>query len=93
MSHRDEHLIIFKHRDFRGPHRHIFGEEANLNNSEDSGLNDEMSSFVVLSGNWRFFRHSNFVEPLGGRTFGPGQYSMVTDFGLPNDDLSSMRAE
>ena len=93
MPHRDEHLIIFKHRDFRGEHRHIFGHEGNLNHSEDRGMNDQLSSFVVISGNWRFFRHANFVEPVGGQTFGPGEYSWVGDFGLPNDDISSMRTE
>lgn len=50
MSHRDEHIIIFEHRDFRGRHRHIFGQEADLNNAEDNTLHDRMSSFVVLSG-------------------------------------------
>jgi hypothetical protein len=38
------------------------------------------------------FRHANFVEPLGGRTFGPGQYEFVTTFGVPNDVISSLRA-
>jgi hypothetical protein len=93
MSHRDEHIIIFEHRDFRGRHRHIFGQEANLNNSEDNTLNDRMSSFVVLSGTWTFFRHSNFVEQVGGRTFGPGQYESVSDFNIPNDAVSSLRAQ
>jgi len=92
MAHRDEHIIIFEHRDFRGRHRHIFGEEANLNNAEDNTLNDRISSFVVLSGNWMLFRHSNFVEQVGGRTFGPGQYESVTNFAVPNDAVSSLRA-
>ena len=91
MPHRDEHIIIFEHRDFRGRHRHIFGREENLNNAEDNTLNDRMSSFVVLSGTWTFFRHANFVEQVGG-TFPPGQYEMVTDFGIPNDAVSSLRA-
>src|SRR3954465_342222 len=91
MSHRNEHIIIFKHRDFRGPHRHIFGEEATPHDSEDRATNDAMSSFVVLSGNWTFFRHSNFVEQVGGRTFGPGQYEWVGDFNIPNDAVSSLR--
>lgn len=93
MPHRDEQIIIFKHRDFRGEHRHIFGHEANLNDASDPSLNDQMSSFVVLSGNWRFFRHSNFVGPVGSQTFGPGEYASVADFGLPNDAISSMRSE
>lgn len=91
MSHRDEHIIIFEHRDFRGRHRHVFGQEANLNNAEDSTLNDKMSSFVILSGTWEFFRHSNFVEKVGGN-LGPGQYESVTNFGIPNDAVSSLRA-
>src|SRR5688572_1088611 len=92
MPHRDEQIIIFEHRDFRGRHRHIFGQEANLNNGEDNTLNDRMSSFVVLSGTWSLFRHSNFVEQVGGRTFGPGQYEFVGDFAIPNDAVSSLRA-
>jgi hypothetical protein len=51
-----------------------------------------MSSFVVLSGNWSLFRHANFVDQVGGRTFGPGQYEWVGNFGVPNDAVSSLRA-
>jgi Beta/Gamma crystallin len=93
MAHRDEHIIIFEHRDFRGQHRHIFGEEANLNHPEDKTLNDRLSSFVVLSGSWRFFKNANFDNQLGGRSFGPGQYEFVGDFGIPNDAVSSLRAD
>jgi hypothetical protein len=92
MSHRNEHIIIFEHKDFRGRHRHIFGHEANLNNAEDNTLNDRMSSFVVLSGTWVFFRNTNFSEQVGG-TFPPGQYESVTNFGIPNDSVSSLKAQ
>ena len=91
MAHRDEHIIIFEHRDFRGRHRHIFGQEANLNHAEDPTLNDRMSSFVILSGTWRLFRHANFSEQVG-RDFGPGQYEWVGDHAVPNDAVSSLRA-
>jgi hypothetical protein len=50
-----------------------------------------VSSFVILSGTWQFFRHANFVEKVGG-DLGPGQYAWVGDFGLPNDHISSLRA-
>jgi len=92
MSHRDEHIIIFEHRDFRGRHRHIFGQEADLNNAEDNTLHDRMSSFVVLSGTWTFFRDKDFVEQVGG-AFPQGEYVSVTDFGIPNDAVSSLRAQ
>jgi hypothetical protein len=92
MAHRDEHVIVFQHRDFRGHHRHIFGEEANLHNAEDRSLADAISSFVVLSGTWRFFRDINFQNQLGG-SFGPGQYEFVGNFGMGNDVISSLRAD
>ena len=92
MPHRPEHIIIYQHRDFRGHHRHIHGEEANLNDSEDDSLNDAVSSFAVLSGTWRFYRHSNFSIPYAG-LFGPGEYTWVEDFGIENDQVSSLRAE
>jgi hypothetical protein len=91
MAHRDQHIIIFQHKEFRGRHRHIFGNEANLNDPEDTSMNDQMSSFVVLSGDWKLFRDSNFVNQVGGRTFGPGQYAWVGDFGIPNDAVSSLK--
>ena len=91
MPHRSEHVIIYQHRDFRGHHRHIFGEEANLNDAEDNTLNDKVSSFVVLSGSWQFFKHANFVSPYGG-AFGPGEYTWVVDFGIENDQVSSLKA-
>lgn len=92
MPHRDQHIIIFEHRDFRGRHRHIFGHEANLAHVEDSSFNDQMSSFVVLSGTWVFFRHINFTDQVGG-AFPPGQYDWVGNFGIPNDAVSSLRAQ
>jgi hypothetical protein len=91
MAHRDEHIIVFQHANFRGHHRHIFGLEDNLDDPEDRTLNDQISSFVVLSGTWQLFKHANFVEPYP-RTFGPGQYEFVGDFGVENDQVSSLRA-
>lgn len=92
MAHRSEHVIIFRDRDFRGPHRHIFGEEANLHNAEDPTLADAVSSVVVLSGTWKFFRDVNFQAPFGG-SLGPGEYDFVGNFGITNDAISSLRAE
>ncbi|GJL73866.1 MAG: hypothetical protein NMNS01_30650 [Nitrosomonas sp.] len=91
MAHRKEHIIVFEHRNFRGQHRHIFGEESNLNHSEDNTLNDKISSFIVLSGDWKLYRHANFSTAYD-RTFAPGEYSWVVDFGVENDNVSSLKA-
>jgi hypothetical protein len=91
MPHRDEQIVIFQHREFRGHHRHIFGFEANLSDAADSSLNDAVSSLVIVSGNWRFFKHANFQEPYPP-TLGPGEYTWVGDFGIENDNITSLRA-
>ncbi len=83
-------VIAFQHANMRGHHRHIFEDERNLNHVEDSSLNDKISSFVVVSGVWKFYRHSNFKGNVGGE-FLPGVYHWVEAFGVPNDQVSSMR--
>lgn len=89
-SFRAGHVIVFQHANFRGHHRHIFGMERNLNHPEDTSLNDQISSFVVLSGLWRFYRHSNFGE-VTGSIYPPGAYKWVEAVGAMNDQVSSLR--
>lgn len=84
------HVVVFQHVDFRGHHRHIFTMERNLNHPEDRTLNDQISSFVVLSGTWRFYMHANYGTPLGG-LFPPGRYRWVEAVGVKNDQVSSMK--
>ncbi|MDH4222701.1 MAG: beta/gamma crystallin family protein [candidate division Zixibacteria bacterium] len=83
------HIILFKHRDLRGHHRHIFDSELYLNHREDNSLNDEVSSFVILEGTWRFFRHENRGIPYA-QELGPGVYRWVKDYGIENDQMSSL---
>jgi hypothetical protein len=83
-------IILFEHANFHGRHRHIFNSEDNLNASEDSDFNDMVSSIVVVSGNWQFFRNAGFdvaYPPI----LGPGIYSLVSDVGIANDNLSSLQ--
>lgn len=84
------HLIVFQHANFRGAHRHIIDEERNFNHPEDNFLNDKISSFVVLSGVWKFYRHANFSIPYD-REFGPGEYPWVEAVGVENDQVSSVK--
>ncbi|HOW65499.1 MAG TPA: beta/gamma crystallin-related protein [Candidatus Paceibacterota bacterium] len=84
------HVVVFQHIDFRGHHRHIFAAERNLNHPEDNSLNDKISSFVVMSGTWKFYMHANYGTPLGG-AYGPGLYRWVEAVGIKNDQLSSLK--
>jgi hypothetical protein len=84
------HVIVFQHIDFRGHHRHLFAMERNLNHPEDGTLNDQISSFVVLSGTWKFYLHADYGVPLGGE-FPPGLYRWVEAVGVKNDQVSSLK--
>lgn len=84
------HLIVFEHRNFRGHHRHIFTQEKNFAHGEDSFLNDKISSFIVLDGKWRFYRHKDFGTQTGAE-FSAGHYPWVVDVGMDNDDISSVK--
>ncbi|MBD7911456.1 MULTISPECIES: beta/gamma crystallin-related protein [Clostridium] len=81
------HAILFEHDNFKGAHLHVFNGVDSLS---QYGFNDIVSSFVVLSGRWQFFRDDQFQFPYEG-VFGPGVYSWVENYGIKNDDLSSLR--
>ena len=83
-------LVLFEHRDFRGAHKHLYGSEPNLNHQYDNFFNDKISSFVIVSGTWQFFRDVNYGPPASN-VFGPGRYNWVEYVGIPNDSVSSIR--
>jgi hypothetical protein len=84
------HVILFGNARFRGPHKHVFNAEGNLNSDDDDSFNDSVSSIVVISGNWRFFRNAGFDDDYPV-VLGPGLYSWVEDFAIRNDDISSLQ--
>lgn len=91
-------LIIYVDANFGGLHTHIFQSTADFTQlalgGSGSGIggnwNDKVSSFVIVSGTWQFFKNINFDFQQGGN-LGPGLYSFVEDFGIDNDALSSVQ--
>ena len=73
-----------------GQHKHVFTLEGNLNAADDNFFNDRVSSIVVQQAVWAFFPNAGFNAQYP-RTLGPGLYSFVVDFGIQNDDLSSLQ--
>lgn len=55
--------------------------------------NDTLSSLIIVSGTWQFWRHANYQSGAGDRNWvlGPGYYSWVEAVGIPNDQVSSLR--
>ncbi len=83
-------IILFEHINFHGAHKHLYGSEANLAAADDNFFNDKISSFVITSGRWQFFRDINYSGPASG-VFGPGRYNWVENVGISNDSVSSVR--
>lgn len=55
-------IVLFEHANYHGAHKHLFGSETNLNAPDDNFFNDKVSSFVILSGRWQFYRDANFQD-------------------------------
>lgn len=87
----DDEVLLFEHCDYHGAHRHVFAAEPDLNASDDDAFNDLVSSLVVLKGVWSFFRDAGFIAPYPVPALLPGPYPDVTNVGIDNDDLSSLR--
>jgi hypothetical protein len=79
-------VVVYFHRDFGEPN---FRTNLNISYVGDA-WNDQISSIVVVSGRWQFFRHINFGEPMG-QILGPGYYPWVADVGIENDHISSFK--
>src|SRR5690348_10694104 len=83
------HIILFKHAGFRGPHKHVFDEAPDL--SSDSEFYKSVSSIAIVSGNWTFFGGVNF-DGAFPPVLGPGLYGFVGDFDITNDAIVSLRS-
>jgi hypothetical protein len=84
------HVILFELAYFHGAHRHVFMAEPNLGASDDPSFNRKTSSIIILEGHWEFFRDVNF-QVKDGETLGPGLYPFVTNVGIKNDTIASLR--
>jgi hypothetical protein len=86
-----DHIIVFTNRDLDPDHRHIFGQEPNLNAADDNGFNDAVTAAAILGGNWQFADDSNYVRPFGP-ILGPGFYDSVDAVGVRGSRVSSLRS-
>jgi hypothetical protein len=78
-------IVAFDNEDFLGDHIHIFGNMKDLGKWDNS-----ISSMIVLSGTWEFFDDDDF-EGSKMATLGPGMYPKITDKGLKDNSVSSIR--
>ncbi len=89
-------VIVFQNTNMEGEHKHFFASDPDLTqNSDGKFWNDQISSIVVLSGNWTFL-----ADPVGagpvvnpGVTLGPGIYPNVEKERIPDNSISQIRLE
>jgi hypothetical protein len=78
-------IIAFDNEDLLGDHTHILGDMKDLGKWGNS-----ISSMVILSGTWDFFDDEDF-KGTKIATLGPGMYPKVTDKGIKDNSISSIR--
>ena len=93
-------IILYVDINFGGLHTHLFDTTPDFTQLSLTGVNtglphgvswnDQVSSFVIISGTWQFFGDTQFRRQQGS-DLGPGLYSFVENFGIDNDILSSVR--
>jgi hypothetical protein len=83
------HLIVFSEKNLQGRHWHIFADIPYIGDISFT-WDDNISSFVVLAGQWQFFRGRNFDDQLGD-TVGPGVYPAMQAVGVAEDAISSIK--
>ncbi|PWH15323.1 MAG: hypothetical protein DDG60_05880 [Anaerolineae bacterium] len=89
-------ILLFEKPNFGGRAKDISFGSPNLALSEDGFFDNRVSSFIIVSGHWMFYKHSGFRAPYmrGDQplVLGPGQYAHLEALGIPEDDISSLRA-
>ena len=94
-------ILVFDDINFGGVHTHLFGSVSDLNKVSSLGVNvlpnrngtqysKIISSFVIKSGTWAFYKNQNYQEQVG-QNLGPGQYKWVEDLHIPNDNIQSIK--
>jgi Beta/Gamma crystallin len=80
-------IILFAEVDFGGQSIRT-NLEGNL-----SDLNDKVTSVIVVSGTWQFYRHANYQSDPGDnwQPLTPGKYHYLPEKGIPNDQITSFR--
>ncbi|MCJ7443676.1 MAG: beta/gamma crystallin family protein [Methanotrichaceae archaeon] len=89
-------VIVFENLNMDGAHKHYFSSDLDLtDNQEGKFWNDQISSIVVISGNWAFLG-----DPVGAvqvpnlpAVLGPGVYPDVRLKLIDDNTISQIRLE
>jgi hypothetical protein len=88
-------IILFEDENYCGRSIDVVHANPDLRTFKEANFDDRTSSLVILSGNWSFYRKPGFDAPfMHGNTplvLGPGNYEHVVDYGIQDNQLSSLK--
>jgi len=85
----NSHVILFENAKYHGNHKHVFFRNNDLRVGSEFHMDNQVSSLVVLEGNWAFYADPNY-ENQYPPILGPGLYPNLPA-GIKNDDMSSLQ--
>jgi hypothetical protein len=87
--------MLFEDEKFCGKSIDVVRENPDLGAFKEGNFDDRTSSVVILSGNWSFYRDRMYAKPFlhnkRALVFGPGNYARVSDIGIQDNEISSLR--
>jgi hypothetical protein len=86
-------VILFEHRYFHGAHKHVFGEERDLNAADDKLFFKKTSSIVVKgTRTWLFYPKQDFTGSQGLEVK-PGLYETTEEANpqLKDNEVQSLK--
>lgn len=85
-AHAEDAVILYSSPDFKGDQLKVTGDVRNL---RDYDFNDQVSSMVVLGGEWAIYPDKNFGG--AGIRVPPGNYPNMESVLFENNEMSSIR--
>jgi hypothetical protein len=88
--------IVFENPNMDGQHKHVFESIPDLTQTTDGRFwNDQISSIIVISGNWTFCADPIGAGDVSNRcvTLGPGVYPDVKKERIEDNTISQIRLE
>jgi hypothetical protein len=89
-------LILFEAKDFGGQMTAIEIASPDLRVFQKEAIGPLGSSFIILGGNWSFYRSPQFADPFlhgtGPLVLGPGSYQDAQNVGIQDNGFLSLKA-
>ncbi len=88
-------ILLYESQDFCGKSIDVVHAQADLSVFKEGNFNNCISLMTILSGNWTFYQNPNFDGPFmhgaAPLVLGAGSCGKISDLGIPDDAISSLK--